>query len=233
MICMNAVKELSQLFIDGQHRLSWNYLSNMIESDTTSAEVYGYLSDTMDTVGELWEMNLATMADEYVAAAVCKSMISNYYYLKVDRAHTKLDAIHYNAMKPRVLLLSMRNEKHTIGVMMTSYLFKEYGWDASCIEPNESMDNILQYAEMWKPDVIAFSTSVIYNIPTVISYIEELQKLNYSPTIMLGGKLTTDFDLDYYCPPNTVVIQNIDQLDSWIEKSNSRTDRHGNASNRK
>lgn len=230
---MNPVKELSQLFIDGQHSLSWKYLSNMIEADTTSAEVYGYLSDTMDTVGELWEMNVATMADEYVAAAVCKSMISNYYYSKVNRAHNEVDSIQYPAMKSRVLLLSMRNEKHTIGMMMTSYLFKEYGWDASCIEPNESMDHIRQYAEKWKPDVIAFSTSAIYNIPTVIGYIEELLKLNYSPTIMLGGKLTTDFDLDYYCPPNTVVIQNIDQLDTWIEKSNSRTDRHGNAITRK
>lgn len=217
---MNPVKELSQLFIDGQYSLSWNYLNSMIEADTTSAEVYGLLADTMDTIGELWEMNLATMADEYVAAAVCKSIISNYFYLKVDQAHNEMVPIHYTT-KPRVMLLSMRNEKHTIGMMMTSYLFKEYGWDASCIEPQVSMENIHQYTEKWKPDVIAFSASVIYNIPTVICYIEELQKLNYSPTIMLGGKLTADFDLDYYCSPNTVVIQNIDQLDRWIEKSNS------------
>ncbi len=218
---MIPVKELSRLFIDGQHSLSWNYLSSMIEADTTSAEVYGFLSDTMDNVRELWEMNLATMADEYVAAAVCKSMITNYFYLKADRTHNEKDPMHHKAMKPRVMLLSMRNEKHTIGMMMTSFLFKEYGWDASCIESKASMESMRQYAEKWKPDVITFSTSAIYNIPTVISYMKELQKLNYSPTIMLEGKLTADFDLEYYCPPNTVVIQNIDQLDSWIKKTNS------------
>ncbi|USK31745.1 cobalamin-dependent protein [Bacillus sp. F19] len=230
---MNPVKELSQLFIDGEHSLSWNYLNSMIEEDTTSTQVYGFLSDTMDNVGELWEMNRATVADEHVAAAVCKSMIASYYYLKVEQLHKEPNIQSQATMKPRVMLLSMRNEEHTIGMMMTSFLFKEYGWEASCIESNVSMDHICQYAEKWKPDVIAFSTSVICNIPTVFYYMDELQKLNYSPTIMLAGKLTNDFDLDYYCPPNTVVIQNIDQLGSWIEKSNSRNDRHGNAINRK
>lgn len=230
---MNPVRELSQLFIDGEQSLSWNYLNSMIESDTTSTQVYAFLSDTMDNVGEMWEMNRATVADEYVAATVCKSMISSYYHLKVEQLHKEPYILSPATMKPRVMLLSMRNEEHTIGMMMTSFLFKEYGWEASCIESTVSMENICQYAEKWKPDVIAFSTSVITNIPTVIQYMADLQKLNYSPTIMLGGKLTSDFDLDFYCPPNTVVIQNIDQLGSWIEKSNSRNDRHGNAINRK
>ncbi|KEZ54543.1 cobalamin B12-binding domain-containing protein [Metabacillus sp. JX24] len=230
---MNPVEEMSQLFIDGELGLSWSLLNSLLETDTTSTEVYGFLSDTMDNVLELWEMNRATVADEYVAAAVCKSMIATYYYQKVEKIHTHSNLSLPAAVKPRVMLLSMRNEDHAVGSIMTSFLFREFGWEACCIESNVTIDYICQYAERWKPDVIAFTTSLVSNIPAVIEYVSQLQNLTFSPTVMLGGKQTSDFDVDYYCPPNTVVIQNIVQLKSWLQNTNSRTERHGNAINRK
>lgn len=158
---MNPVEEMSQLFIDGELGLSWSLLNSLLETDTTSTEVYGFLSDTMDNVLELWEMNRATVADEYVAAAVCKSMIATYYYQKVEKIHTHSNLSLPAAVKPRVMLLSMRNEDHAVGGIMTSFLFREFGWEACCIESNVSMDYICQYAERWKPDVIGFTTSLV------------------------------------------------------------------------
>ncbi|AZB41987.1 hypothetical protein CEF21_06595 [Bacillus sp. FJAT-42376] len=217
------VEELSKLLLNGKVMKAWTYLNSATESKD-SMEFYDALKYTMYHIGELWEENVITVADEHVASYVCKNLLSYKYY------HTakKLPAI-TPLKKKKAMFFCVEGEEHDLGVHMVSNYFQENGWETQCLGANLPLDYALDFALKYKPEVIGLSVNIAYHLPTVNKYILALEELPFGPTIMVGGKLASSHDLEFHCPPNTMIIRNITEIKDLIKYIG--TVQHGNAIN--
>jgi methanogenic corrinoid protein MtbC1 len=115
------------------------------------------------------------------------------------------------------MVFCVQGEEHSIGAKMVSSIFKESGWDTRYLGANLPVKDSVIYANIWRPDVIGISLSLIYNLPTLLECLKELNQLDYNPEIIVGGRITSLYQLKNYCPSNIVVIEDLYQFRSWLK----------------
>ncbi|KZZ85122.1 cobalamin B12-binding domain-containing protein [Bacillus sp. SJS] len=217
------VEELSKLLLNGKVMKAWTYLES-VTFGKDSIEFYDALKETMYYIGELWEENVITVADEHVASHVCKNLLSYKYYHMMKHPHEVRPL-----KKKKAMFFCVEGEEHDLGVHMIANYFQENGWESQCLGANLPLEHALDFADKYQPEVIGISVNIAYNLPLINKYIYELEKLPFGPTIMVGGKLAESHDLEFHCPPNTMVIRNLTEIEDLIKYI--RTVQHGNAIN--
>ncbi|MBM7702122.1 cobalamin B12-binding domain-containing protein [Metabacillus iocasae] len=220
-----AVKQLAELFLKGKVEESLTIMEQWIEKEVPSMEVYEeLLTETMYHIGELWEENQITVADEHIASNVCKYIASNYVAAK-KKSHLDQERL---KVKNKAMFFCVDEEKHDLGIQMVSNIFKESNWDVRLLGASLPLEDALSFARKWQPDVIGMSVSIAYHLPSIINYTNELQQLSFKPTILVGGRLARIYNLKEYCTDNTLVFQNLKEVHNWINYI--RDDEHGDAS---
>ncbi|MRX71547.1 cobalamin-binding protein [Bacillus lacus] len=225
---IDVVQELSKLLINGRISDSWELVNEHMTEESSSMDVYQLLTDTMYYIGQLWEENRVTVAQEHIASNVCKTIITNYFFEKTSKENN-YQSLYSKNSRDRAMFFCVSGEEHDLGINMVANLFKEYGWDAKFLGSNLPLEDAVNFAEKWKPSVIGISVNIVYHLPQLIKYIEVLQELHHVPTILVGGKLASTYDLEFYCPEDTVIFSDLMQLKIWIQ--DMRTERHGNVVN--
>ncbi|MCD1260520.1 cobalamin B12-binding domain-containing protein [Paenibacillus athensensis] len=79
--------------------------------------------------------------------------------------------------------------------------FQEFGWEVRYLGPNLPLEYAVQSALGWKPGVIGLSVSIVYHLPQITSYINELESLHHKPLVMVGGRLTGMLNIAYQHQP--------------------------------
>lgn len=208
------IKELVNYLLIGDESGSWNLISNWIMGKESVTLYENILAEAMRLVGDLWEMNEITVADEHVASNICNLLISRYTQ--------ELDII--NQQQPltiteperKAMLFCIEGEEHSIGMKMVSSLFKEYGWETRYLGANLPVHDAIIYANKWRPNVIGISLSIVYNLPKLIEFFNEINKLEYSPQIIVGGRITSLYRLENYCPSDVVIIKELHSLNTMF-----------------
>src|SRR5690606_37226031 len=93
-------------------------------------------------IGELWEKNVITVADEHLATAICDFVVSV----------TEVRRPALNSHKKKVMVLGPEGEDHYIGLKMVASLFKENGWEVQYMGPNLPLDAAIDSANRWQPE---------------------------------------------------------------------------------
>lgn len=171
-----------------------------------------FLTPAMQHVGDLWERNEITVADEHLATAVFDFVLAQYHYTP-DKQMT----LESHAHNRRAMFSCLEGEQHALGLKMVSGLFEEDGWKSRYMGADLPLEYTVTTAEKWMPDVIGLSVSIVYNLPNLRSYVESLESLNYGPTVIIGGRLTEKYDLRPYCSDKTIIIKNVSELKTWLE----------------
>jgi len=209
-------KELANHFLTGNHSAALTFLSE--KKHLPSWEVFcQYLTPAMQYIGDLWENNQITVADEHLATGVCDFVLSRLYEWQGKKT----------GEGKKVMLLCIEGEQHTIGLKMASTLFVEHGWEVKFFGPNLPLEYVIQTAKEWEPDAIALSVSIVYHLPNLRTYREELTVLPKKPTMILGGRLVGMYDLSPYCAEDTVLVKDITSLKNWLKTSKLQEAHHG------
>ncbi|MDQ0858501.1 B12-binding domain-containing protein [Bacillus sp. V2I10] len=103
----------------------------------------------MQYAGELWENNEITVADEYLASAVCDFILSTLY------PRMQISA---SAGRKKAMLLCVEGKQHDLGLKMVNSLFDEKGYETHYLGPNLPLEYAIQKAELWRPEIICLST---------------------------------------------------------------------------
>ncbi|MGD6818963.1 cobalamin B12-binding domain-containing protein [Metabacillus sp. 113a] len=217
------VEELSKLLLDGKVMKAWTFLQSSASGKNTM-EFYDMIKEAMYHIGELWEENRITVAEEHVASHVCKNLLSYKYYHSLKQTYHVIPL-----KKKKAMFFCVEGEEHDLGVHIVSNYFHENGWDTQCLGRNLKLEHALQFAEKFKPEVIGISVNIVYNLPLVNKYIEVLEELPFGPVIMVGGKLAASHDLEFHCPPGTMIIRSLTEIEDLINYTG--TVQHGNAIN--
>ncbi|MBB3108596.1 methanogenic corrinoid protein MtbC1 [Paenibacillus phyllosphaerae] len=204
-----SVEEFAELLVSGSHsaamerivRYRVNGMNNLFLCEQL-------IMPAMRYIGDLWENNLVSVADEHLASGVCDWLL--------DKLEPMLPSV--SSQPNRAMLFCVEGEMHDLGLKMCASLFREYNWDVRFYGSNMPLEYAMTSSMSWKPDVIAISFTMEDQIMQVKSYVEALEQQLHGPTIMVGSRLLDTYDLRPYVSPNTELIPNLVDLSSWLAR---------------
>jgi len=136
--------------------------------------VVGLLAGVQDLVGERWQSQRWTVADEHAATAI------------VDHALAVAgDGAVVGAGAGRVLVACVEDEWHVLPARMLSELLRQRGWDTIFLGASSPADHLGRFAEQAAPVAAALSCSLSLHLPGARRSIEACHAAG--TPVVLGG----------------------------------------------
>lgn len=202
----------AELLIAGNYEQAWQQVKEYASAGRNSLFVYEkILTRAMRHIGDLWENNLITVADEHLASGVCEFIVNRYS--AEWEAALKSPA---SGRARKAMLLCLEGEEHELGLKMVASTFREAGWQVRCYGASLPLEFAMLSASAWKPDLIGLSLSMTYLLPKLTGYIEAFEAMYNRPSVMVGGRLAGLMDLSPYCTETTILIRDLVELQNWI-----------------
>lgn len=134
---------------------------------------------SMNEIGIAWENGLITPAEEHLASAIVVQTMALLY--------TKLTIPSY--YKGKAVVGAVANEFHEIGAMMLANSLEADGWSVNYLGPNASDEKFIKAIKQDKPEIVALSVAMPFNIVHAKELITKIigSNLEQKPHIMIGG----------------------------------------------
>lgn len=210
MICDKIYKEYLNLLLEGKRidcgRIVQDLMDQGVEIKTLYSELF---QKSLYTIGELWELNRISVAKEHMATAITEGLLNLIYprLFKLEREQSAR----------KVIISCAPNEFHQIGGKMVADLFQLNGWDSHFLGANTPIDDMLEYIQDIKPDLVGLSLSVYLNMPSLIKGIEAVRTDFKDIDIVVGGQAFNLGGMEKVKPySNTVCIRSLVELDDMI-----------------
>ncbi|TKD67466.1 cobalamin B12-binding domain-containing protein [Pseudalkalibacillus hwajinpoensis] len=203
------IKQLTDDFLEGDQDRAWERIEELKSLMENSHLTYEVLTKAMQRVGKLWEENEISVADEHLATTTCDYVLSRYAYSK-KISSTTTDG-------PRAVFLCIEQEQHYLGLKMISLLFQEYGWQTKLFGANLPLEHVIDTVEKWNASVVGISVSIMSHVERLNHYVTELEGLEKTPEVLVGGRLAAQYDLSKYCSKHTLLVPDLEQIRLWLE----------------
>lgn len=166
---------------------------------------YDVFAPSMVTIGDLWERNELSVADEHLATAITERLIGQLS-----------PAFNQPASQPErgnVVLGCVAEERHVLGLRMLADLFRQQGWRVLYLGADVPNADFVRLAVRVTADVVAISAGAQRHVPAVRELISELRTALPEVGILVGGAVfSNDPDLWsevgatlYHPDPQTVI----------------------------
>lgn len=176
------IKQLLSYLFRGDRKACQNWLEAIQREQSLSlSEIYlELLQPAMQQVGLLWEEGKISVAQEHLASALVSHLMVNLYGQQALPTPTR----------GKVLITTAPNEFHEMGAWMLSDLLEHDGWETHYLGANTPIADILEYLEEEKPDILAISVAIPFNLDKADQLIREVRshKQFSRLRIMLGGQ---------------------------------------------
>ncbi|CEG22168.1 B12 binding domain protein [Planococcus massiliensis] len=208
--------ELAELFLQGNDREALKQVQQFLDSHNRKKLFDQLLTPAMYHIGELWETNAISVADEHLATAICDFVVS-----VIDKRREE-----EHAAKRKVMVLGPEGEEHYIGLKMVSSLFREHDWSVNYLGPNMPLDHAMEAANRWQPDAIALSAALVYRMPTLKAYINKFKELAHAPAIIVGGRAAAFESSRILIEEGAILVKDLEQLEHWIKTGEEPDDEY-------
>jgi MerR family transcriptional regulator, light-induced transcriptional regulator len=163
------------------------------------SDVYmGLIEAAMGEIGELWERNQITVAQEHIATAVVQSVLVE---LRDELPAPK-------ASQGRILITGVQGEMHQIGSLMAAEMIESIGWTVRYLGSNLPARPIVEAIREFAPAVVGISVTMPFNLPVARELIESVRAglQPNVPRILVAGRAfrsvenLPDIGADEYVP---------------------------------
>ena len=175
--------------LGGQRQAALNIIEQALRGGHSHVDIYvDVFAESLHRVGELWEMNKISVAQEHIATAITQYAIAAIYPKLVPAE------IHRGNM----VVTGVAGELHQIGANLVADAMEATGWTVRFLGTNLPHSSVLSTIEEISADVLCISTTIVANLPSAADLVRVVRgKLNgRSPKIVLGGsayRLATRF----------------------------------------
>lgn len=142
---------------------------------------YDIFAPSMITIGELWERNELSVAEEHLATAITERLIGQLSYAFNQPSGEQ--------ERGQALLGCVAGERHALGLRMLSDLFRAQGWRVLYLGADVPDDDWLRLAVRFNADLVAISCSSRRCVPQVQALIAELRAAVPELQVMVGGAI--------------------------------------------
>ncbi len=203
------VQRFTRYLLNGDELSCEDMIGELPEKENV-LNVFDLLTKSMQHIGELWENNEVSVADEHLATATCDYVLSQYRYRFITSKKRKETG-------KKAMFLCLEEEQHYLGTKIIASLFEYFGWEVRLFGANLPLEYAETQAKEWKPELIGVSVAILYHLPKLKDYVETLSRIPNSPTMMVGGRLSGLYDLRQYCSKDTVILKDIAEVKTWLE----------------
>ena len=165
---------------------------------------------SMYEVGELWQNNRITVANEHLATSITESLLNLAYpaLFAGDRCGKK------------AVISCSANEFHQVGGKMVADIFELNGWDGHFLGANLPHEDLTRFIQEVQPDVVGLSLSILANLDHLKRGIEVVKTDFPNLDLLFGGQAFRWGGIDEVRRyPGTEYIPSLDELEKLIKES--------------
>lgn len=180
----------------------------LLDSKMTVRALYTDLFQrSLYRVGELWEDNRITVADEHLATAVTESLMAETYPVLFGAKHVGHSAV----------VSCVANEFHQIGGKMVADTFEICGWNSYFLGANTPLADLLELIAEKKPDVVALSLTVYFGIGPLLDALAALGKAFPALPVWVGGQAFRWGACEQVCTrPGVTILGSLAEMETRI-----------------
>lgn len=198
--------ELADIFLSGDDYYALRKVQYYLKTHTRKELFQELLTPAMYRIGQLWQENIISVADEHLATAICDFVIS----ATDNRSLAEKEAT------GKAMIMGFEGEDHYLGLKMVACVFREHGWVVHDMGPNLPLVHAFDAAKQLKPDVIGLSAALVSRLPLVKTYMDAFEALDPKPAVLIGGRAVTLADLSDAKAEGAVVLESLETLQNWI-----------------
>jgi methanogenic corrinoid protein MtbC1 len=169
--------------LNGDHAACVELVTAEIAERRDPEAVFSHvMTPSMYRVGEYWESGAISVAEEHIASSICSRCITHLYSSSEIPKRT--------AESPRALVTASPGEYHQLGALMFSDSLERDGWIVSFCGANTPARDFMVLARSFKPDLVAVSVTMPYNLVDAQQLIRSLRSDSTTSevSIMVGGQ---------------------------------------------
>jgi diguanylate cyclase (GGDEF)-like protein len=137
------------------------------------------IGPAMIRIGELWEANALTVAEEHLATAMSQAvMVTLFERLSIARARTR----------ERILLAAVEGQHHVLGLRMVADVLEGAGFDVLYLGADVPVDSLGRFAREHEPAVTGLGFGISIGVSVLAEAIYRVQEACPATRIMLGGR---------------------------------------------
>ena len=178
-----AVKSSFQSsLIAGDHKKCMAITLENVKNSTDIEPFYGQIvQPVMYEIGMLWEQGVLSVAQEHLASAIVGRIM----------ATISMTTIESKKNKGKVVVTASPNEFHEIGAWMIADILEIEGWDVNYLGANTPQNDLFQYLQSFRPNILAISVTMPFNIEKAKDIINLIRKDSVlkNMKIMVGGRV--------------------------------------------
>ncbi len=170
----------TEILLEGNSIKAINY-SRAIVKDIQSLKEFHVkvVTYALYEVGKLWEKGAISVAQEHLATSVVMRIMSLLY----------LDLANLDHVKGTAIVTSAANEYHEVGARIVADMLEVNGWDVIYLGANTPIEDVIKTGKENKPDFIALSVTMTFNLDNAIKLIQGIrkEKILDGTKIIVGG----------------------------------------------
>ncbi|GEM04872.1 hypothetical protein HMI01_18600 [Halolactibacillus miurensis] len=215
MPTIQAVKEnYTDALLNGHTREAYDVIKAALNNQYSLIDVYTVIADAMYSIGDLWETNDISIAQEHAATAITQFVLTQ---ISAESIKT------FTLEGKKAVVFSIESNTHYLGIQMIKNLFNVYQIQTFDFGPNVPNSDIIERIETLGVDVVAYSVTMSEHIDKAVELSETLKRLDplTRPVIIVGGyafhrdeTLLRHVFYDYY-------FKTIKDLSGWLEEGKS------------
>jgi MerR family transcriptional regulator, light-induced transcriptional regulator len=184
-----------------------------IDKDVEIREIYSSIfHPSMVYIGELWQANKLSVAQEHLATAITQSIICSMYHKIFTTKPLK--------NKGKVIMTCASNELHELGTRMLSDILEIDGFNVNFLGANMPPYAVMEMIEKESPLIVGISCTMSFNIKYVKDLILRLKNaIPAQVPVLVGGrafdidkKLVQYVGADYYAREFTETLELLNKL---------------------
>lgn len=175
--------------LGGQRQAALGIVEEALRSGHSLVDIYvDVFTESLHRVGQLWEQNRISVAQEHIATSITQYAIAAVYRLMVPS----------EVNRGNMVVTGVAGELHQIGANLLADAMEASGWTVRFLGTNLPHSSVLATVEEISANVLCISTTILCNLPSVVDLIQAVRsKLKErAPKIILGGaayRMTTQF----------------------------------------
>lgn len=168
-----------QASLAGERRAARQIALDAIDAGLSLEEFYTEIvQECMYTVGELWETNRISVADEHTATAITQSVMAEVYQ-RIPWS---------DATKGNVVLTGVEGELHQIGAHLVADALDLSGWNVRFLGSNLPHGDVLATVDEHEAGILGISVTVLFNAGRVFDLVEQVRdRFGEHVRIVIGG----------------------------------------------
>jgi MerR family transcriptional regulator, light-induced transcriptional regulator len=153
--------------LSGQRQAALGIVEEALRNGARHVDIYvDVITESLRSVGSLWEQNKISVAQEHMASAIAQYVIAMIYPRLVPTSPSR----------GTMVVTGVSGEQHQIGANLVADALEENGWTMRFLGTNLPHSTILSTVEEISADVLCISTTLIANLSAAADLIKVVRR---------------------------------------------------------